>query len=356
MTGIQVAEGTGVLLVNLGTPDAPNTSDVRRYLREFLLDPRVIDIPRLQRNLLVRGVILPFRPKASARAYRRIWTDRGSPLLSHAQDLAAKLSSFFGEGVPIELGMRYGNPSIRSGLLRLIERDASRVIVFPLFPHHSSASWGSAVERVYAEAGRLWNVPALQVVPPYYDHPAYIGACAAVAGATLEGFGADRVLMSFHGLPERHLRKSDGSKGGYCLTHTGCCDKIVPENRHCYRAQCFATARALAARLGLSEDQYEVAFQSRLGRTPWIRPYTDERIRALAKAGVRRLAVVSPSFVADCLETLEEIGLRAAEDFVKNGGEELRLAPSLNSEDVWVEAVGRILRDATMGAGEAAVP
>ncbi|UCE60768.1 MAG: ferrochelatase [Phycisphaerales bacterium] len=338
-------ENAGVLLVNLGTPDSPTTADVRRYLKEFLLDSRVIDIPTFQRNLLVRGIILPFRPKASAEAYRKIWTKRGSPLLYHTQDLAAKLSLSIGDGVPIEIGMRYGNPSIRSGLLRLLERDINRIVVFPLFPQYSSASWGSAVARVYRVASTLGNVPAVQVVPPYYDHAAYISACATIAEATLDDFAADRVMMSFHGLPERQLRKSDDTRDGYCLTQSDCCGRIVPENRNCYRAQSFATARALAERLGLSEDRYEVTFQSRLGRTPWIRPYTDERARALAESGVKRLAVLSPSFAVDCLETIEEIGIRAAEDFVKHGGEELRLVPSLNSEDVWVSAVARILQD-----------
>ena len=236
--------GTGILLVNLGTPDTPNRRDVRRYLKEFLLDPRVIDLPALQRNLLVRGIILPFRPKASAEAYRKIWTERGSPLLYHARDLVEKLSLFFGGQVPIEIGMRYGNPSIRSGLQRLLAKDIHRVVVFPLFPQYASASWGSAVERVYVKAGRLWNVPAVQVVRPYYDHPAYIEACASVAEGTLCDFTAERILMSFHGLPERHLRKSDGTNDGYCLTQPACCGAIVPENRNCYRAQCFAELTA----------------------------------------------------------------------------------------------------------------
>ena len=349
-------ENSGILLVNLGTPDTPNKSDVRRYLKEFLLDPRVIDIPPLQRNLLVRGIILPFRPKTSAEAYRKIWTERGSPLLYHARDLVEKLSLFFGGQVPIEIGMRYGNPSIRSGFERLLAKSIHRVVVFPLFPQYASASWGSAVERVYVEAGKLWNVPAVQVVGPYYDHPAYIEACATVAEEALRDFAPERILLSFHGLPERHLRKSEGTQGRYCLTNANCRDGIVPENRDCYRAQSFATARALGKRLGLPEDRYEVAFQSRLGRTPWIRPYMDERVRALAQSGVKRLAVLSPSFVADCLETIEEIGLRAAEDFLKHGGQELRLVPSLNSEDAWVSAVARILQDEAVEQGKTGAP
>ena len=223
------------------------------------------------------------------------------------------------------------------------ERDVERIVVFPLFPQYSSAANGSALEELYREAGRPWNVPSLQVVPPYYDHAAFIDAWAAVAAPALEDLQPDRILLSYHGLPERHVKKSDTSGGRHCLQSEDCCSAIVPANRNCYRAHCFATSRALSARLGWSEDQWEVAFQSRLGRDPWIQPYTDQRVVELAQAGVKRLAVLSPAFTADCLETLEEIALRAREDFLEHGGEELRLIPSLNSEDAWVEAIVKII-------------
>jgi ferrochelatase len=333
----------GFLLVNLGTPAAPTVPAVRRYLREFLWDARVLDINPLLRAILLYGFILPTRPRSSAHAYRSIWSERGSPLLAHGDDLAANLGRCLGDDWQVELGMRYQQPSIAGALARFRQKAIHQIVVFPLFPHYSAAAWESAVEKVYSEASKLWDVPALQVVPPYYDHAAFIGAFAAVAQRALDTTRADKVLFSYHGLPERQILKSDAS-GAHCLTG-GCCDAVSERNRNCYRAQCFATSRALAARLRLPAAGCETTFQSRLGRIPWIRPYTDERVRALAQSGVRRLAVLCPSFTADCLETLEEIGIRARADFIAHGGEELVLVPSLNSEAVWVDAVIRIAGD-----------
>jgi ferrochelatase len=333
----------GVLLVNLGTPDAPRPPEVRRYLREFLSDPRVLDISPLGRWIILNVFILPFRPRRSAAAYAEIWTERGSPLLVHGRDLARKLQERLGPEVQVELAMRYGRPSVAGALEEFRQRGIDRIVVFSLFPHYSSSTWGSAVEKVFAEAGRLWNVPAIQVVPPYYDHPAFLDALAAVARPQLDALQPDRVLMSFHGLPERQVLKSDESGGGHCLRSDSCCEAIVAANRNCYRAQCFATARGVAKRLRLEPRGYAVSFQSRLGRDRWIGPYTQDVINRLAGAGVRKLAVLCPAFTADCLETLEEIGMRAREDFEARGGEELRLVPSLNSEDAWVEAIERIL-------------
>lgn len=346
----------GLLLVNLGTPDSPSTPDVRRYLREFLSDPRVIDLPAIERALFLNLVILPFRPAKSAEAYRKIWMEAGSPLLVYGRALAARVRAALGGEVPVELAMRYQSPSIAAGLTRLRAEGIDRVVVFPLFPQYSSAAWGSAVEKVYDDAGRLWNVPALHVVPPFYDHPAFIEAFAAVARPVIEEMRPESVLMSFHGLPERHVIRSDETGGGHCLRSTDCCDRIVSANRNCYRAHCFATARAIAERLGLGPRAWEVAFQSRLGRDRWIAPYTDVRIRELSKSGVRRVAVLSPSFVADCLETLEEIGLRGRDDFVAHGGTELRLVPSLNDRDDWVSAVVTMSRKAAGGSTRPGVP
>ncbi len=340
-----MSRSSGFLLLNLGTPDAPTTPAVRRYLREFLLDPRVIDIPAVARALLVYGFILPLRPRRSAAAYRSIWSERGSPLLLHGQELAHRLALRLGGQWQVELAMRYQSPSIDFALERLHAARLDDIVVFPLFPQYSSAAWGSAVEKVFSEARKRVRVPALQVVPPYYDHPAFIEAFAAVARSALVGFTPDKILMSYHGLPERQVRDADES-GRHCLRSESCCDAIVGAHRNCYRAQCFATSRALAARLGLAADEWEIGFQSRLGRTPWIRPYTDLRLQELAAGGVRRVAVICPSFTADCLETLEEIGIRGRRDFLAHGGEELRLVPSLNSADVWVEAVIRVAADA----------
>lgn len=336
---------SGFLLLNLGTPAASSVPEVRRYLREFLSDPRVLDVNPLSRALLLYGFILPFRPRRSAEAYRSIWTERGSPLLAHGHDLAAKLQVRLGSYWQVQVAMRYGEPSIGAALARFRARAVDRILVFPLFPQYSSAAWGSAIEKLFAEASKLWNVPTLQVVPAYYDHPAFIDAFAAIARGALADFNAEKVLISFHGLPERQVRKSDESGGAHCLQDESCCSVIVNANRNCYRAQCFATSRALARQLALPADSWGTSFQSRLGRTPWIRPYTDERIRELAKARVRRLAVLCPSFTADCLETLEEIGIRGRQDFLAHGGQELCLVPSLNSSEVWADAVIRITRE-----------
>jgi ferrochelatase len=336
---------TGWLLINLGTPDSPEPSDVRRYLREFLSDPRVIDVHPAIRFFFLNFVILPFRPKTSGEAYRKIWTERGSPLLFHGMDLTEKVRRRLGDGTPVELGMRYGKPSIAAALDRLAAAGAERIVVFPLFPQYSSAATGSALEKVYDEAGKLWNTPYVQVVPPFYDHPAFIDACAQVARRSLHGSAAEVVLFSFHGLPERQCEKSDPTRA-HCLKREDCCDRIVEVNRWCYRAQCYATARALADRLGLSEERRIVCFQSRLGRTPWIKPYTDEVILELARKGVKRAAILSPAFVADCLETLEELGIRAAETFRAAGGEELRVVPAVNSDDFWADGVVAIAREA----------
>jgi protoporphyrin/coproporphyrin ferrochelatase len=348
----------GLLLVNLGTPDAPRTPEVRRYLREFLSDPRVFDMHPLKRTLILELLILPFRPSRSAEAYQKIWTERGSPLLFHGEDLVAKLRRRLGPQVAVELAMRYQNPSVGNALDRLRDAGADRVVVFPMFPQYSSAAWGSAVEKVFAEGGSRWNVPTLEVVAPFYDHPAFLDAAATIARRERDLFHPDYYLMSFHGLPERQITKSDLARAtpgasAHCL-RDGCCASIVEANRFCYRAQCFATARGIAERLGIAGDRYEVTFQSRLGRDPWIEPFTDVRVIELAQAGVKRLAVLSPAFVADCLETLEELAIRAREDFIAHGGEELRLVPSLNSEDVWVDALLEILGDRSTVGGSPA--
>jgi ferrochelatase len=333
----------GLLLVNLGTPDAPNSGEVRRYLREFLSDPRVLDINPVGRAMLLNMFILPFRPAKSAEAYRKIWTDRGSPLLFHSQDLAADVQRRLGAEWAVELGMRYQNPSLESALERLRARGCDRLVVLPLYPQYSAASTGSSVEEVFRVVAQRWVTPSLVVIEPFYDDPAFIGAFAAVGAPVIDELKADHVLFSFHGLPERHMRKADET-GAHCLASPSCCDAIVSANRHCYRAQCFASARALAARLELPTEKWSISFQSRLGRTPWIRPYTDVVLPELARRGVRRVAVFCPAFVADCLETLEEIGLRARESFVSAGGEELRLVPSLNATSVWADAVVDLVR------------
>jgi ferrochelatase len=337
-----------VLLVNLGSPAAPTPRAVRRYLREFLGDPRVLDLPAVPRWLLLHLAILPFRPRASAEAYAKIWTPEGSPLLTHGLALRDALARQLGPGWVVELAMRYGEPAIGATLDRLGAADAQPITVVPLFPQYASASSGSALEAVYCEAGRRWNVPPLEVLTLAPDDPGFLAALAAVARAHPTAARAEHWLFSFHGLPERQVRRSDPS-GAHCLASPTCCDALGPANRFCYRTQCFATTRGLAAALGLEPARWTLSFQSRLGRTPWLRPYTDEALPELAARGVRRLAVACPSFVADCLETLEEIGLRASEQWRSLGGEDLAVIPCVNAHPLWVTALAERIRATAPG-------
>ena len=321
---------TGLLLINLGTPDAPTTPAVRRYLREFLSDPRVIDINPVGRALLLNLIILPTRPAKSAAAYRKVWDpERGSPLLSHSKDLAAGVQAGLGADWQVELAMRYGAPSIADALERL--RGCTRIVVLPLYPQHAASSTSTSVARVMELATAKWDVAPIDVVPPFYADPGFLEAWAEVAKPVLADARADHVLFSFHGLPERQIKKSGDE---LCLASPTCCERTPPNT--CYRAQCYFTAKELAQRLAIAD--YTVCFQSRLGRTPWITPHTDVVLDELAKVH-KRLVVFCPAFVADCLETLEEIGMRAKEQWLAAGGEELILVPSLNATPAWVAAV-----------------
>jgi ferrochelatase len=327
---------TGLLLINLGTPDAPTTPAVRRYLREFLSDPRVLDIGAVGRALLLNVIILPTRPAKSAHAYRQVWDpERGSPLLAHSKDLARGVAQALGDDWRVELAMRYGTPSIASGLEAL--RGCTRIVVMPLYPQHAASSTSTTNARVMELASASWDVAALDLVPAFHDDPGFINAWVDVARPALDAAKPDHVLFSFHGLPERQIKKSGDAA---CLTD-GCCDRATPP-RTCYRAQCYATARTLASRLAIASST--VCFQSRLGRTPWITPHTDVVLDELAAKGVKRLAVMCPAFVADCLETLEEIGLRARAQFKAAGGDELVLIPSLNATPAWIAAVSAIAK------------
>lgn len=332
-----------MLLINLGTPDAPTTPAVRRYLREFLMDPRVLDIGALGRWLLVNLIIAPFRSPKSAAAYREIWTERGSPLLTASEDLRDAVQAELGDGYAVALGMRYQNPSIASAIASLQPDTLERLIVLPLFPQHSSAATGSAIQEFFDRLGERWNVPSVHIIADFYDHPGFIEAQAAIAREVLTDFEPDMVLMSYHGLPERHVKKS-WQPGFSSCDLEGPCPLITQGNRYCYRAQCYATTDALARALDLSPGAYSVSFQSRLGRTPWIKPYTDEVLPQLAEQGIKRLAVMCPAFTADCLETLEEIGIRAREDWRAAGGDALLLVPCVNAEPVWAKAVAEMVR------------
>ena len=338
-----MSDRVGLLLVNLGTPEAPETGAVRRYLREFLSDRRVLDVPAFRRFLLLEFLILPRRPRVSAAAYRKIWTADGSPLLVHGRALAAGVQARLGEAVAVELAMRYGRPTIAAALAGFENAGITRIVLLPLYPQNSSAATGSTVARVFELAGRRWNTPTLQVVPPFFAHPAYLDARADSIRPFLVDGPPERVFLSFHGLPERQVRRS-GRSGRLCLEKADCCADLRHENRSCYRAQCHETARQLGARLQIPPDRLVVCFQSRLGRTPWIRPYTDEVLADAARSGVRN-ALIVPSFVADCLETLEELGMRAVEEWRAHGGESLCVVPALNANERWIEALIEIARD-----------
>jgi ferrochelatase len=328
----------GVLLVNLGSPDSPSVRDVRRYLAEFLMDPRVIDLAWPLRTLIVRGFILPFRPKQSAEAYEKIWTPAGAPLVLTSRAVQAELERVL--EMPVELAMRYRLPTPAEALRNLLARGVTEAALVPLFPHYAMSSFETAVVHVQQTRARVAPSLNLRVAKPYFEDPAYLRALAASVAAPLAQ-PYDHLLLSFHGIPERHLRKSDPT-GCHCLAHADCCDTPGPALPTCYRAQCFRTAAGLA-RLARPKA-WSVAFQSRLGRDPWLKPYTDEEIRRLAGAGVRRLLVLCPAFVADCLETIEEIGLRGKETFREAGGEELTLIPCLNERPEWIEALADISR------------
>lgn len=335
----------GLLLINLGSPSSPTTRDVRRYLRELLMDRRVLDIPAWRRFLLVHLLIAPLRSRRSTQNYEKIWTDRGSPLITHGLDLRDRIQELVGGGVAVELAMRHGDPSIPAALDRLRARGCDRLVVFPLYAQSSSASTGSSVEAVLAELCRHPTVVPVQVVPPFYAHPAYLEARAQLARPVLERVRPDLVLFSFHGLPVRQLRGT--AHDLRCLQQADCCSR-EGARRHCYRAQCLASAALLAERLGLTGEQYSVSFQSRLGRTPWIEPYTDRVLAREAERGRRRAVVIS-GFVADCLETLEEIAIRGREIWCRHGGESLDLVPAPNADHAWAEAVVEIAHEPLLG-------
>ena len=343
---------TGVLLANTGTPDAPTTPAVRRYLREFLSDPRVIDIPAIARWLLLNLIILPVRPARSAHAYRAVWRPDGSPLLVFSEALRGALQRTLGDDFAVALGMRYGRPSLDEGVDRLMATGAERIVVVPLFPQYASASNGSVAEACLEILSRRWNVPEVVVLGDFFDDPGFLRAQVEVIEQARRGFDADFVLFSYHGLPVRQVRKSEGP--GAACDRDGPCPPPTGPHRMCYRAQCYATSRALAAALGLGPDAHATAFQSRLGRTPWIEPHTDVLIEDIARRGARRLLVACPSFVADCLETVEEVGIRLRAQWASLGGEGFELVPCLNDHPAWVEALAERLGGGHASAGAAA--
>jgi len=335
----------GILLVNLGTPDSPSVSDVRTYLDEFLMDGRVIDIKPIPRNLLVRGVIVPFRAPQSAKIYKEIWTEKGSPLLLYGLENKRLLQESLGDDYVVALGMRYKNPSIESALNELKAQNVKSIQVIALFPQYASATTGSVHQKVMEVVSKWQTIPEISFVNSYHNHPDLIDIFAENGRKHgIESF--DHVLFSFHGLPQRQLLKADESKS-YCLKDKSCCQSLNDRNYHCYSAQCFDTARLIANNLGLTSDQYTVSFQSRLGKEPWIEPFTSAVIQQKAKEGKKRILVFCPAFVADCLETLYEIAIEYQEEFVEAGGEKIQLVESLNNNPRWINILkGLIVKEA----------
>lgn len=329
----------GLLLVNLGSPRSTSVSDVRKYLNQFLMDPHVVDLPWLMRRLLVSLILLK-RPAESAEAYKLIWWPDGSPLVVISQQLRDAVRKLWPHG-PVELGMRYAEPSMESALLSLVEQGAKTVLLAPLYPQFADSTTTTAIEEAYRLVSKHNLAVKLHTLPAFYDDNAYINALVASARPTLEQ-DFDHLLLSFHGLPERHLTKLDPSKG-HCLQSPDCC-QTAPDDvlATCYRAQCMRTAQLFTEQAGLRPEQWSVSFQSRLGRAKWIEPYTEERLDELASQGVKKLLVMSPAFVADCIETLEELAIRGREQFIAAGGEELQLIPCLNNHPDWASALVRL--------------
>ncbi len=331
----------GVLLVNLGTPDSPATKDVRKYLREFLMDGRVIDIPLIPRAILVNGIIAPFRAPKSAKEYAKLWEDRGSPLKFNGFDVRDLLQEKLGEDYQVALGMRYQSPSIEGALEELRQHNVSEIIVIPLFPQYASASTGSVSEKVNRLVNKWQIIPSITHINQFMDHPKFLEAFAANGKAMMEKETYDHVIFSYHGLPERHIKK--GSVGNQCQLGA-CCNKLHEKNRYCYRAQCFYTSRQLAERLGLKEGDYTTTFQSRLGKDPWVKPYTDIFLKELPPKGIKKVLAFSPAFVSDCLETTLEVGEEFKEEFEEAGGEVWDLVPSLNISSIWIECLEDLVK------------
>lgn len=318
----------GIILAQLGTPDAPTPQALRPYLREFLGDPRVIEANRVLWWFILNLLILPRRPARSARLYQRVWTERGSPLLYITEDQTRALQKALGDDALVDFAMRYGKPTLASTVARLQARGAERLLIFPMFPQYASATTGSVHDAVFDYFKQVRVIPALRFVPPYFEHPAYIAALAATAreGIAALGWKPDKVLLSFHGIPRRYIDAGD-----------------------VYRDHCEATARALVAAMGLRPDDWLLCFQSRFGKEEWLQPYTDETIAELGKKGVKRIAALCPGFTTDCLETIDEIGREAKHTFLEAGGEDLRLIPCLNAHPAWIEAMAAIAREELRG-------
>lgn len=332
---------TTVLLVNLGTPDSPSVSNVRSYLSQFLNDPRVIDIPWLLRKMLVNLIIVPFRAPKSAKVYQELWTEKGSPIMIYGFGVQKKLQAALGDEYVVELAMRYKNPGLPEVLERIRKTNPKKIIVLPLFPQYASATTGSVHEEVMRIISKWWVIPELSFVSQYWDHPKFTAAFVE-RGKEHNWKEYDHVMFSFHGLPERQLDKVYDGDSDLCANHN--CEHEVDEtNKFCYKATCYATAKNIAAGLGIPREAYTVCFQSRLGKG-WVEPFSDQIIEEQAKKGAKKLLVFSPAFVADCLETIIEIGDEYQELFEEHGGEKVQLVESLNEHPLWIETLEDLVK------------
>ncbi len=332
---------TGVLLINLGTPDEPKVGAVRRYLFEFLNDPRVIDLPWLLRKFLVNLIIVPFRAGGSTKIYKQLWTEKGSPLLIYGEEVREKLQNQLGENYGVHLAMRYQNPSMEKvmGEMRLL--NYKKIIIIPMFPHYASASSGSAMEKAMRILSKWWVIPEISMISQFWDHPAFINAFVERAKQYKLG-DYDHFLFSYHGLPERHVDKVH-DEGVSCADHN-CENEITEDNKFCYKATCFATTRLLVEQLNIPREKYTVAFQSRLDNK-WLEPFSDKVVEERAKLGDKNILAFSPAFVADCLETTVEIGIEYQEIFEEHGGEKVQLVESLNAHPIWIDGLEQMVRE-----------
>lgn len=328
----------GALLVNLGSPDSTKVKDVKKYLGEFLMDKRVIDVPYLLRLFLVKGIILNTRPKRSAEAYKKIWWKNGSPLIVISKKLHKKVSEK--TEIPTALAMRYGNPSIKSGIEELVNKGVTEILLIPLYPQFAMAT----TETIEVLAKEITNkyFPNIKLTnfPAFYNNNDYIETLSNSIDYYLKKHKPIHLLFSYHGVPERHIKKSDITNS-HCKIDRSCCNTPSKAHTYCYRHQCFETTKQVAKKLGLNDTFYSTSFQSRLGKDPWLQPYTDATIDSFPKKGVKKLAVVTPAFVSDCLETLEEIGIEAKHSFIENGGTDFYTIPCLNDNDQWVETLAK---------------
>lgn len=332
----------GVILMNLGTPDRPDPASVGRYLREFLMDELVIDIPAPLRALLVHGLIVPRRKHASAALYQKIWTERGSPLLFHLQDLVQKVQARLGPEFHVLGAMRYGQPGLKAAALEFQKRGIRRWVALPLYPNYSLAATESSFRALRAVQGDA----ELRLIPEFYSRKEFMDPLVESIAKLWNSRQHDFLLLSYHGLPERQVRKTEKTPG-HCLSRPQCCENFETHAPRCYRAQSYWMSREISRRLGIPRDRHATAFQSRLGRTPWIKPFSDTYYEELPRKGIKRLLVACPSFVADCLETLEEVQIRGEEQFRAAGGEKLTLIPCLNSDDAWADGVSAMIREAS---------